>query len=279
MRSNELRTLGLALAALTLVFAAACGDDDNPGTDVDGGVGDGGGEVCMPGARECDGSDVVECAADGSGFTVVETCAESACMDGECTVSAGIESLIADPPVVDEGSDTIVQLSASHRAAPTEFSWRQTGGPARGLGGRSAEGATLDVSDIEVGSDTVFTFELTTTTDTGSAMATDTETVEVVVRAVDLVPARPESVARPSPPPSSSRARGAGSSTTRAAASTPPTAARTRATASTSAPTSTTSTSSRSRGRSSRSSRSAPRASAWSTSATSRRWRSSASWA
>jgi hypothetical protein len=201
------RPLGISpvftfIAALLLVPLGACGDDDSGTTDdagpPDAGPADGG-SLCEPGARQCSGADVEECSADGSAWEVAETCGGGeACMDGACTEDYGIEALTADPAVIPEGADATVTLSASHRGMPSSHGWRQVGG-AGGSGGSitvtddGAEGATLEIPAMDVAGDTVLTFELSAEWDTPSSdpmTATDVETVEIVVQAVDLVPAQ-----------------------------------------------------------------------------------------
>lgn len=151
--------------------------------------------ICTSGERQCEGSDIQECSADGTAWAVAQTCEDGeACMGGECTIIYGIESLTASTMVVPERSGQAVNLVASHRAAPKTHGWRQVAGPhAPMLVDEGPEGATLDFSNIEVASDTVYTFELSATWETGvpgALTASDVATVEIVVQAVDLVPAR-----------------------------------------------------------------------------------------
>lgn len=201
MKETIKRNFGLRyLLVFSLGAFAACSDDDPATTNnntVDMGpdaTEDVGMAICTPYETKCDGDDILKCDADGMKWDALSTCAEGeACMDGACTIIAGIESLTASVVVIQEGSTQDVDLLATHKGTPSAHAWRQIGGPAAGLTDGGADNAKVNFGNIEVAGDTVFSFELeaTWTTDTpGALVATDVATVDVVVQAVDLVPAR-----------------------------------------------------------------------------------------
>jgi hypothetical protein len=83
-----------ATFVLMLLVGAACGPSVQGGGDDDDGCGvactgvchpELGCAACWPGIRFCDGDDVRECTADGTGGAVVETCAsDQVCAGGHC---------------------------------------------------------------------------------------------------------------------------------------------------------------------------------------------------
>lgn len=206
---RQIRTWRLCLIALLVPMAlVACSDDDpvaanNTNTNNTNNLPDMEADVpvdmtpvvCVPGDRQCEGSDVQECLADGTAWVLAQTCEEGeACMGGECTIIYGIESLSASTIIVQERSGQAVNLTATHKATPKTHDWRQVAGPHPAtLVDDGPEGATLDFSNIEVAADTVYTFELSATWETGvpgALTASDVATVDVIVQAVDLAPAR-----------------------------------------------------------------------------------------
>jgi hypothetical protein len=187
--SLVIQRLPQLIVALGIATAAACGDNGSVADDDD--------TLCTPSSVRCDADDVVACSADGSEWQVIETCATGeSCSDGACAVDPiGIESLTADQVVVVERQATTVQLTATYKGSPRSHGWRQTAGPEVNLLAESASGATIDVSALEVGADTVIAFELTAEWDPDSpgqaaAPIIDTATIEIAVQTLDLVHAR-----------------------------------------------------------------------------------------
>ncbi|MGE0401006.1 MAG: hypothetical protein AB7T06_30130 [Kofleriaceae bacterium] len=190
-RRHLLRFLQTSIA-FGLAVAACGGGGGNSGDDDDD-------PICTPSSTRCDGDDVVRCSADGFEWQLVETCgAGESCTDGACITDptpTGIETLTADQIVVVEHQATTVQLSATYKSTPRSHGWHQRGGPNVDIIAETSSGATIDVSHIDVGTDTVLSFELTAEWDPdapgqSAAPITDTATIEVAIQAIDLVHAR-----------------------------------------------------------------------------------------
>src|SRR4051812_34084885 len=108
-------------ALVMIALVAACGPGERPN-----GNGDGGPSACTANSEYCDGNDVYQCNADGTGGTLVMAC-PAACSNGACKTPC---EAAADTPsnvgcdfwAVDLDNESFNMVGASNDAAAQQFS-------------------------------------------------------------------------------------------------------------------------------------------------------------